>query len=103
MTASSFDKTCAQCRYHSTEKRPQVTDSGALYSTFVEFADEDAVVFHCRATKGPFSGKEVGTLPVFCDSFETGSAGKAAVSDEMASRIAAAEERWKRKNDDEKS
>jgi hypothetical protein len=101
MTTQSFDKTCAQCRHHATEKKPQVTDSGALYSTFVEFADEDAVVFLCRAASGPFSGKEVGTLPVFCEAFEAGAGGKTALSAEMDARIAAAQARWAKRNDDE--
>lgn len=102
MTTTPFDKTCAQCRHHATEKRPQVTASGALYSTFVEFADEDAVVFHCRAPSGAFSGKEVGTVPVFCEAFDPGTTGKTSVSDEMDARIAAAQARWARRNDDEK-
>jgi hypothetical protein len=43
----------------------------------------------------------VGTLPVFCEAFEAGAGGKTALSAEMDARIAAAQARWAKRNDDE--
>lgn len=99
MPSDTFDKTCAACRFHTTEKRPHPTSSGALYDTQVEFEDEDAVVFHCRAPQGPFSGKEIGVLPVFCDAFVLGT--RTAANAQLDARMAAAEARWAARPDRE--
>lgn len=64
----SATTTCPLCRHHSTSRRPKVV--GEALDTIVEFADEDETVYHCRASSGPHSGREVGTVPVSCAAFE---------------------------------
>jgi len=70
-------QTCHQCRHHSKAQKPSVVTHAleTIMDTLVEFADEDAIVYHCRAAKGPHAGKEVGPVPVQardCGSFEAG-------------------------------
>lgn len=62
-------KSCANCRHHATEKRWDVLGDAPLYDTIIETADEDIVVYHCKAQQGPHAGREVGKEPVLCPSW----------------------------------
>ena len=88
-------QTCHECRYHSKTSRPSVVERAleGIMDTIVEFKDEDETVYHCRApAPSPYAGREVGPVPLHCDSFDRGSRapdGLQARVDAMMARVVA--------------
>lgn len=64
---------CSTCRFHHTTKQPKVVSE--VYDTLVEFADEDAIVYHCGAPEGPHAGAAIGLVPTHCAAFSAGTRG----------------------------
>jgi len=81
-------KTCADCRYAGTFKRPRIAEATGFDDQLMfEDADQDETVYMCRAEKprrsedglssttvlygescepAPHAGKEIGLVPVTC-------------------------------------
>lgn len=65
-------KDCSGCRHHSCEMRePLAFDNDAenVEDTMVAF-EEPKPFYLCKASEGPYAGREVGFEPVNCSSFE---------------------------------
>jgi len=87
---------CAGCRHHSKSQRLKVVDATG-FDDQIEFADEYETVYSCLAKEGPFAGRQVGTVPVSCPSFEAPQGG----ADRLAEldRMIAERNRNKRRNE----
>jgi len=84
---------CDKCRHAHLERREKIIDAVGL-GTLGEFADDlETVYFCCAPTR---IGREVGAVPeLSCALFLPGAKPDMSATD---ARIAAAEERWARKD-----
>lgn len=65
--------TCAECRHHSAFKRQRIIDATGFDDQLMfEDEDKDETVYICKAPGGKHFDKEIGTVPITCDSFEVG-------------------------------
>ncbi len=96
---------CNNCRHH--QKQPRAKPTGWQSGAHFELADENQTVYRCGAPEGPaapHAGKEVGLLPIFCESHEAGKTEKlpetmGAAYESWQKRMAARAEKEKREAD----
>jgi len=79
---------CSTCRHHSKREVPR--DVKVSFDEFIETSDETDSVFDC---KHPGSEREIGKLPIFCDSYETLKKRSLADIDAMITK-------WNKRNED---
>lgn len=81
---------CANCRLHSSFRRPKVIGETGFGDQLM-FSDDDETVYVCRAEGTPESGRAVGPTPVLrtdCSSWSPPNAGSDRLNaiDEMIAR-----------------
>ena len=59
-----MSNSCATCRHHRAENRP--TEISVAFDELIESSDETSPYYFCRVVQPE---KEIGPLPILCDSF----------------------------------